>query len=682
MRRGQPRRGVQRLRRALRIACASIALVAAVAAVAAPAQLIPSAMAAGGEHGGSHEPSPTSGSGGKSGGGGVGSTVNKVTCGAQNIVNRVTLGFFGSPCSSSSGSVDPVQATSSILKQTFGGLAVAASPLLTGTLTQVPDFASQSGEVVALERSTTAVGFAIAGLVLTLSILRFALAGMSASGGFEGAEGVTRTLVAALAMVAWPWAFHNLAALMNTVTSALLSTSSVHVALITLVGVGGIGAVLFATHSKIGWIFGIVILGLEALLMIGLLLMKVLLAGATTLIFVAMPLALALWPLRETAWIAGRLAHVLFVAVATPLIWALIFATAAVMGGSVFGLHGGFWDTILIRPLAAMSMFVLALWAPLMLLRHAHGGVGHPVGRLTGYASMRLATNAISAQLPERFGGRRSTGAARVPDLQLMRDQGIGAASGGPSPSAQISRETSDAVQTFLDGGANAGASGGVASAFPPRRENDVRRTDETPAKPPAGGIAPALSGVARPAEDAERFTLRDPARLSFAESLAAERVKGRAGQSEPSVAQGQAALESFTPPMQTRIRDQYRLGAPASGGADRIDGSGFRATMAASALSEAISERQAGALAILAGVGDDGLSELFAAPRGVALAGDDRSPAPGQRPEPPRRAGERHAERRRAPSPGHLATFEDELSDRRQAPLIVEQPAPPSGRA
>ena len=291
------------MRRALRVVAASTVLVAA---VAAPAQLVPSALAAGGDHGASHEPASGSGSEKKSGGGGVGSTVNKVTCGAQNIVNRVTLGFFGSPCSSSSGSVDPVQATSSILKQTFGGLAVAASPLLTGTLTQVPDFASQSGGVVALERSTTAIGFAVAALVLTLSILRFALAGVSASGGFEGAEGVTRTVAAALAMLAWPWAFHNLAALMNTVTHALLSTNSVHVALLGLVAVGGFGAVLFATHSKIGWIFGIVILGLEALLMIGLLLMKVLLAGATTLIFVAMPLALALWPLRETSWIAGR----------------------------------------------------------------------------------------------------------------------------------------------------------------------------------------------------------------------------------------------------------------------------------------------------------------------------------------------------------------------------------------
>ena len=43
---------------------------------------------------------------------------------------------------------------------------------------------------------------------------------------------------------------------------------------------------------------------------------------------------------------------------------------------------------------------------------------------------------------------------------------------------------------------------------------------------------------------------------------------------------------------------------------------------MAASALSEEISERQAGALAVLAGVGDDRLSELFAGSRGVALRG------------------------------------------------------------
>jgi hypothetical protein len=666
------------VRRALRVVAASMVLVAA---VAAPAQLVPSALAAGGDHGPSHEPASGSGSEKKSGGGGVGSTVNKVTCGAQNIVNRVTLGFFGSPCSSSSGSVDPVQATSSILKQTFGGLAVAASPLLTGTLTQVPDYSSQSGGVVGLERSTTAIGFAIAALVLTLSILRFALAGVSASGGFEGAEGVTRTIAAALAMLGWPWAFHNLAALMNTVTHALLSTNSVHVALLGLVAVGGLGAVLFATHSKIGWIFGIVILGLEALLMIGLLLMKVLLAGATTLIFVAMPLALALWPLRETSWIAGRMAHVLFVAVATPLLWALIFATAAVMGGSVFGLHGGFWDTILIRPLAAMSMFVLALLAPLMLLRHAHGGIGHPVGRLAGYASMRLATNAVSAHLPEQLGGRRPASPAPAPELQLPRDAASGAVNGHQSPSVGVNGGASDPVQAFLDGESSPDASGPAPSASPPPRDDDVARTEQDQGATAPMSAAAVVSALARPKEDAESFAFRDPARLSFADSLAAERVKGRAGQSESSVVEGQAALESFTPRMQGRIRDQYQLTAPTSGREARVDGSAFRATMAASALSEEISERQAGALGVLAGLGDDRLSTLFAEPRGVVFAGGAPSAVGEPRPAPAPTDGERRSEGRRTPSLGHLAGFEDELSHARPGPLIVEQPAPPAER-
>ncbi len=666
------------MRRALCVIAASTVVVGA---VAAPAQLVPSASAAGGEHGAEHEPASGSGSEKKSGGGGVGSTVNKVTCGAQNIVNRVTLGFFGSPCSSSSGSVDPVQATSSILQQTFGGLAVAASPLLAGTLTQVPDYSSQSGGVVGLERSTTAIGFAVAGLVLTLSILRFALAGVSASGGFEGAEGVTRTVAAALAMLAWPWAFHNLAALMNTVTHALLSTHSVHVALLGLVAVGGVGAVLLATHSKIGWVFGIVILGLEALLMIGLLLMKVLLAGATTLIFVAMPLALALWPLRETSWIAGRLAHVLFVAVATPLLWALIFATAAVMGGSVFGLQGGFWDTILIRPLAAMSMFVLALLAPLMLLRHAHGGIGHPVGRLAGYASMRLATNAVGAHLPEQFGGRRPRAAAPAPELQLTQDLATGAVSGRPSLSVPINRDTSDAVQAFLDGVSNPDASGAAATAFPATGDDGVGRTDEERGEVAPTGAASAVSAGARPREDAERFSFRDPARLSFADSLASERVRGRAGQNEPSVSEGRAALDSFSPRMQARIQDQYRLGAPASGAEARLDGSAFRARMAASALSEEISDRQAGALSVLAGVGDEGLTELFAGSRGLALPGGNSPPGADLRAGSAGAGAERPGERRQTHSLGHLATFGDELSDTRPAPLVVEQPALPPGK-
>ncbi len=578
-----------------------------------------------------------------------------------------------------------MQATSSILKQMFAGLAVAASPLLTGTLTQVPDFSSQSGGVIELERSTTAIAFTVAALVLTLSVLRFALAGTSASGGFEGAEGVTRTVAAALAIVAWPWAFHNLAALMNAVTYALLSTHAVHVALIALVAVGGLAAVLFATSSKVGWIFGIVILGLEAILMIGLLLMKVLLAGATTVIFVAMPLALALWPLRETSWIAARMAHVLFVAVATPLMWALIFATAAVMGGSVFGLHGGVWDTILIRPLAAMSMFMIALWAPVMLLRHAHGGVGHPVGRVAGYTGLRLATNAVSAQIPARLGGRRQDLQAPAPQLPLGGGLGAVGASGAAPLGVPINGESDQAGRVFEGTVGDSAVSHTVTAGGETSRVEAAGRSrgaDREVGSTEAAS-APARAGSAElRAEDAPAFALRQPSTLSFAESLAAERLQTRAGQSEPSVADGRTALDAFSPQMLERIQGQYRAGAATGEGEAAVDGSRFRATMAASGLSDEISERQADALAVLAGMSDPGLGELFGG-TDAARAGSQAAPLPAGT-QSLISAGGRGStgERRQALSAVRLASFADDLAEGRPALLVVEQPALPPGKA
>ena len=332
-------------------------------------------------------------------------------------------------------------------------------------------------------------------------------------------------------------------------------------------------------------------------------------------------------------------------------------------------------------------MFVLALsWARRPDAAPTLPSAGRPSGgpALGGVREHALATGNAGPQartFPSGIwggaGGQQHP--CRSPQRQLTRDLATGAVSGRQSLNVPINRDTSDAVQAFLDGVSSTGAGGAVPDEFPATREKGVRRTEEEPAGTPRIGTAP--SGVARPEEDAESFAFRDPARLSFADSLAAERVKGRAGQSESSVVEGQAALESFTPRMQARIRDQYQLTAPASGGEARVDGSAFRATMAASALSEEISERQAGALGVLAGLGDDRLSTLFAEPRGVVFAGGGPSALGGPQPEPGRRDDDRHCEGRQAASLGHLSRFEDELSQARPAPLIVEQPAPPAGR-
>ena len=229
---------------------------------------------------------------------------------------------------------------------------MAASPLLTGTLTQVPDFASQSGGVVGLERSTTAIGFAVAALVPRLldppiRAGRGVVVGWLRGGG----KGVTRTIAAGWQCSDCRGDISDLAALMDESTDALPAPTPD----VALLGPwrSAFGAVLFATHSeKIGWIFGIVILGLEALLMIGLLLMKVLLAGATTLNLRGEMccLRLALWPPRDVMGSLGGSRTALRCGRETVDLGADLRA-AAVMGGSVFGLQRGFWDTILIRPL-------------------------------------------------------------------------------------------------------------------------------------------------------------------------------------------------------------------------------------------------------------------------------------------------------------------------------------------
>jgi hypothetical protein len=127
--------------------------------------------------------------------------------------------------------------------------------------------------------------------------------------------------------------------------------------------------------------------------------------------------------LPELGWLAERALRVLFVALCTPVIWALLFATAAVMSANLFG-GSGFIDKLFLHPLATVAMFVLALLIPLMLLRHTHGGYGRqPVGMLAGYAGLRLAAGAVSMRIPAQLGGRKPAPATPQVQTVLTRDR-------------------------------------------------------------------------------------------------------------------------------------------------------------------------------------------------------------------------------------------------------------------
>jgi hypothetical protein len=264
---------------------------------------------------------------------------------------------------------------------------------------------------------------------VTLSAFRFWVAGVAGQGAFAAAQALVRAVGAALLIGVWPFLFENLAMLMNVATHALLDQHTVQVSMFAMTGFNAAALGLLFGVSRIpkvgqvGWIFGILLFGLQAIAVVGLLLLKVALAVATTVIFISMPLLLALWVLPELGWLAERAMRVLFVALATPVVWALLFATAAVMTANLFG-GSGFVDRVFLHPLATIAMFLLALLIPLMLLRHTHGGYGRqPLGMLAGYAGLRLAASAVSMRIPAALGGRKPPPALPQVQTVLSRDR-------------------------------------------------------------------------------------------------------------------------------------------------------------------------------------------------------------------------------------------------------------------
>jgi hypothetical protein len=546
-----------------------------------------------------------SSSGSSSGGGGGG--IKSAVCNAVNStpIGGVLGGLTGltSSCNSG-GSVDPVQAMSSILQRTFAAGAISA-PILAPALAEVPDYgaSSRAGGAAWLESYMRAMAFAVLGLIVTLSAFRFWVAGVGGQGAFAAAQALVRAVGAALLIGAWPFLFNQLAAVLNVATHALLDQHTVQVSMFAMTGfnVAALG-VLFGVSKipkvgQVGWIFGILLFGLQAITVVGLLLLKVALAVATTVIFISMPLLLALWVLPELGWLAERAMRVLFVALCTPVIWALLFATAAVMTANLFG-GSGFIDKLLLHPLASIAMLVLALLIPLMLLRHTHGGYGRqPVGMLAGYAGLRLASSAVSARIPAQLGGRKPPPPA-APQVQtvLTRDR-----DGRTGVLERLSVNPADpagraAALTFADGrmtGQGALAeilTRGEASAFAPQ-SNGGREHRAGPAADARGAELQAL-----PPDDTRRVAA---ARGALAETRRAA----------PTIDQGRRALARLSGHAGRQLAARYH-----ERGYEHT-----ALTLAHNSLRGELGQERREALATLAGLSEPQLQHVLGQPPALA---------------------------------------------------------------
>jgi hypothetical protein len=316
------------------------------------------------------------------------------------------LGGIGHAIGGTVGKV-AVTAFDAIIHALFAPIAKFINTQLLGWLVAVPDYARAGSHVAATEQTVLAMAGAALGAVATISIARFWVAGLAGSGG-SALEGLARTVGAALLLPVWPWVFHTAVALANDASTGLLGSGSVTKSSANLLAVG-VGAGVGLGFLGVGLFVSIVMAVVASVLFLGLLMMKVVLAISTVLVFIGMPIAIVLSPV--VSWIPRVLARAFVVCLAVPFIWAVCFAASGAMLNDGLFLKGssGFFNALL-EPLAAIAMLWLMLLLPSKLAQMAVLGAGAVSG---GFAS-RAVSCAAARRSGTRLGSTCRAGRAEV----------------------------------------------------------------------------------------------------------------------------------------------------------------------------------------------------------------------------------------------------------------------------
>ena len=381
-----------------------------------------------------------------------------------------------------------------IIHALFAPIAHFINTQLIGWLVAVPDYAPPGSHVAATERTVLAMAGAALGAVATISIARFWVAGIAGNGG-SALEGLARTVGAAMVLPVWPWLFHTAVALANQASTGLLGSASVTKSSANLLAVG-VGAGVGLGFLGLGLFVSIVMAVVASILFLGLLMMKVVVAISTVLVFIAMPIAIVLSPV--ISWLPRVLARAFLVCLAVPLVWAVCFAASGALLNDGLFLKGssGFFDALL-EPLAAIALLWLMLLLPSRLAQMAMLGAGAVSGgfvsRAVSYAAGSQLRDVSRQHLPGWAGGHAGAnqGGGKETDSRLgarLRAESVfaaskaagagGAAVAGAAGGAGVAGAAGVAAgaSAARTGSTGAGCgllrtSGGVAGAVARRRE-------------------------------------------------------------------------------------------------------------------------------------------------------------------------------------------------------------------
>jgi hypothetical protein len=316
------------------------------------------------------------------------------------------------------GPADLVREMFEFLLKTFFGVEAKVTRRVVDFLVAHPIYSdgSRYPKLAQLRGYVDAGAWALLTLTITVAALRYWASGFTASGSYEAIQGMVRGAVAVAAMIAYPLVFEWAGVTGNLLTHALLDAPGVHDGLTRL-----LQAALVADFSTLG--IGALASVVAVVLLVLLVVTKIVLATVLALLFVSGGLAIALWPLPETSWVARTWLQVLVGVLLWPVVWALCFALFAVMGGSAFSFDGEFGDE-LVKPFVTVACLWVAFKAPQLVARQAMlAGIAPSLGaglartlvygrQAAGALSGGRGADGVSGRFAARPGGQGAAGAA------------------------------------------------------------------------------------------------------------------------------------------------------------------------------------------------------------------------------------------------------------------------------
>ena len=322
----------------------------------------------------------------------------------------------------------------------------------TGNTTAFVPFAGSTagGAFGALVKDTQSIGLGLLPLALVNNTVHLVSGGVFTRPR-DHAHDFGKVFMAACAILAWPWLFGQAIDIANIVTLALLHAANANGNLWKTLGA------YFATAWAGGFLdlltTGFLIA--TALLLVGLIVMKIVLMIVLAFLLVIGPIAIAFYPFEFLSRVLMLFGSVFLAVAMVPLGWAVLFALFTAFGASVVGfgnfvhaglIGGAMKDTF--NLICSLICFYLAWKWPFLIIGRVSGLVGG------GIAEAGQAFSAL---------GHRSQGAGAGGG-----SNGAGAGAGGSAEAAGSPAGSRASARSPRILGAAAVYSPALAAAAPP----------------------------------------------------------------------------------------------------------------------------------------------------------------------------------------------------------------------